>query len=94
MKKKGRGSRIFGMGLMMVGGIMLLGVLGMGWLIPVLIAGFFIMTGWRLIKGNPAESGMEMNTEMHMSVPYHHSPELRRDFDELDQWEKAVKNKN
>ncbi|MED0676287.1 hypothetical protein ABEV55_06130 [Aneurinibacillus thermoaerophilus] len=86
MKKKG--SYLFGMGLMGFGAIMLLGILNLGFLIPLFIAGFFIYTGWNLIKKARGKVAVTTTNPLYDMMPRH--PYETKQVDELDLWEQKI----
>jgi hypothetical protein len=81
--------------LMGIGGIMLLGVLHLHFLIPLLIAGFLLTKGWRMIKGHRDEEFMDTISAhpFHSPGGYPSPMQNQRDFDALDEWEKQMKNR-
>ncbi len=80
MKKRERGTSKFGYVLMGIGGIMLLGLLNLGFLIPFAIASFFIYKGWNMIKGS-SEGSYEPAVATPSAIPQ---------VDPLDEWEKNI----
>jgi hypothetical protein len=80
------------MGMMGVGTIMLFGVLNLGFLIPIFIAGFFIYIGWNIIKKTRDEHPMYPPTNpLHDMMPHHPYDNKRMQYaDELDMWEKEM----
>ncbi|MBN6187340.1 hypothetical protein JQN58_10195 [Aneurinibacillus sp. BA2021] len=91
MRKKG--SYFFGMGMMGLGIIMLLGILNLGVLIPIFIAGFFIYFGWNIIKKARGEEPARTAVDpLHDMMPHHpYGGKKVYPADELDVWEKEMK---
>lgn len=83
MKKRERGTRKFGYVLIGVGGIMLLGLLNLGFLIPFAIASFFIYKGWKMVK-RTSEGNLEPAVAVHPGMPQ---------VDPLDEWERNITKK-
>jgi hypothetical protein len=88
-----KGSYAFGIGMVGVGTIMLLGILNLGFLIPLFIAGFFIYTGWNIIKKAKGEQDVQTAVyTMQDMMPHHpYSTSHSHSVDDLDLWEKEMK---
>jgi divalent metal cation (Fe/Co/Zn/Cd) transporter len=87
-----KGSYFSGVGLMGIGTIMLLGVLNLGFLIPLFIAGCFIYIGWNIIKKARGEQirRTAMNPLHDMMPHYSYDNKKAYQVDELDLWEKEI----
>lgn len=82
MKKQEQRSSKIGYALIILGGIMLLGLLNLGFLIPFGIAAFLIYKGWGMIKGHRETDPF--------SDPVPDSLSRYKDVDPLDEWEQKL----
>ncbi|RXT06246.1 hypothetical protein [Ammoniphilus sp. CFH 90114] len=87
MKKQEQQRSKKGYVLIGIGGIMLLGLLNLGFLIPFGIAAFLIYKGWNMIKGN---SPRDPGTELAFDAATTAGASKFKNFDHLDEWEQKM----
>jgi hypothetical protein len=83
MKGKKRGLVLMG-----VGGIMLMGILHLGFLIPMAIASLLIYKGWHMVKG---ARGALFACGTDNRMPNGFPPAQIPKYDPLDEWEQSLK---
>ncbi|MEW9668766.1 hypothetical protein [Ammoniphilus sp. 3BR4] len=82
MKKREQRSSKRGYALIIIGGVMLLGLLNLGFLIPFGIAAFLIHKGWSMINGNREVDPFSEAAPDAVS--------RFKDIDPLDEWEQKL----
>ncbi|WCK55268.1 hypothetical protein PP175_04595 [Aneurinibacillus sp. Ricciae_BoGa-3] len=83
MKGKKRGLVLMG-----VGGMMLMGILHLGFLIPMAIAALLIYKGWHMVKGAQGTLfACGSDNRMMEGFPTGQTPK----YDPLDEWEQSIK---
>ncbi|CEH29048.1 hypothetical protein AM501_29510 [Aneurinibacillus migulanus] len=77
--------------LLGIGALILMGTLHLDFLIPLLIGGFLVVKGWKLLKRN---AGGDWWQATEPSTYPSSSPQAPTyNMDALDEWEKQLKNK-
>ncbi len=73
--------------LLAIGGLMLMGLLHLGFLIPFAIASFLIYKGWNMIKSHAAQP---FAPDSNWPAEVYSTKAAGMGYDPLDEWEKQV----